>query len=223
MTSETREANPELESFRQKWISDLRSRRESVGSSSHQAEAAASLSSTAAVVTSRPRKHTGPSSSAATRKNLPVVDDDEYYLHVPSFDAPPPSSSGHLLSDTPGKHVEKALVSALDHYEEAMEKEAEGNMGESLRLYRKAYRLDNRVDKTYREKHFPGGFASAKGTASSTGATATAPSAPPKSQAPGSTAEGEPQPLTWDELIASFSGLKIEAAPPIIENTPPPP
>lgn len=36
-------------------------------------------------------------------------------------------------------------------------------------------------------------------------------------------AEEESQPLTLEELIASFSGLKIEGAPPIIENTPPPP
>ncbi|KAG8411207.1 hypothetical protein J3459_016551 [Metarhizium acridum] len=35
---------------------------------------------------------------------------------------------------------QKELVSALDHYEEAMEKEALGNMGDSLKLYRKAYR-----------------------------------------------------------------------------------
>ncbi|KAL7787829.1 hypothetical protein V8C37DRAFT_389691 [Trichoderma ceciliae] len=222
MTSEGREANSELESFRRKWISDLQSRRESVGSLSQQHEASSSSSAAALVANSRPRKHTGPSSPTASKKNFPAIEDDEYYLHGQSFDAlPPPSSSGHLLSDVPGKHVEKPLVSALDHYEEAMEKEAQGNMGESLRLYRKAYRLDNRVDKTYREKHFPGGFASTKGTASSTGVAAT-PSLPQKAQA-ANAAEGEPQLLTLEELVASFSGLKIEAAAPIIENTPPPP
>jgi F-box protein 9 len=133
MTSEGREASSELESFRQKWISDLRSRRESVGSASHQGEASSSASGT-----SRPRKH----SSTIVKKDLPVIEDDEYYLHGQSFDGPPPSSSsGHLLSDVPGKDVEKTLVTALDHYEEAMEKEAQGNMGDSLRLYRKAYRV----------------------------------------------------------------------------------
>ncbi|KND90928.1 hypothetical protein TOPH_04381 [Tolypocladium ophioglossoides CBS 100239] len=53
----------------------------------------------------------------------------------------------------------RELVSALDHYEEAMEMEAQGNMGDSLKLYRQAYRLDNRVDRRYREKHFPPGAA----------------------------------------------------------------
>jgi F-box protein 9 len=76
--------------------------------------------------------------------------------------------------------------------------------------------LDNRIDKTYREKHFPAGFASTKGTTSSTG---TAPAASHET----GPAEGEPKPLTLEELIASFSSLKIEAAPPVIENTPPPP
>jgi F-box protein 9 len=101
------------------------------------------VASTAAAATSQPRKHSGPlSGPGTTKKNLAVIDDDEYYLHVQSFDGPPPTSAtGHLLSDAPGKGVEKPLVSALDHYEEAMEKEAQGNMGESLRLYRKAYRV----------------------------------------------------------------------------------
>lgn len=76
---------------------------------------------------------------------------------------------------------------------------------------------------SYREKHFPAGFAPAKATPSSSGAvTEPPPSASQKPAAP-TTAEEEPQPLTLEELISSFSGLKIEGAPPIIENTPPPP
>ncbi|KAL6852005.1 hypothetical protein J3F83DRAFT_764980 [Trichoderma novae-zelandiae] len=223
-------SNSELESFRQQWISDLQLRKESVGSASH--EAGASSSSPAAVppVASRPRKHTGPSSPAGAKKSLPATEDDEYYLHRQTFDSiPPPSSGGHLLSDLPGKHDEKPLVSALDHYEQAMEKEAQGNMGESLRLYRQAYRLDHRVDKSYREKHFPGGFVS-KGTGAGAGAgtasSAGVPKASPEASSKPATSkppEGESQPLTWEELIESFQGLKMEAAPPIIENTPPPP
>lgn len=144
MASEGREqmSNSDLESFRQQWISDLRSRKESVGSASHEAGRSSSSSAANPPVASRPRKHTGPSSPAAATKTLPAIEDDEYYLHGQTFDTlPPPSSGGHLLSDAPGKHDEKPLVSALDHYEKAMEKEAQGNMGESLRLYRQAYRV----------------------------------------------------------------------------------
>lgn len=141
--SEDREPNSELESFRQKWISDLRSRRESIGAASHPAESSSVASAAAPVATSQPRKHSAPFSGPGTTiRNLPVIGDDDYHLHVQSFDGPPPTSAtGHLLSDAPGKGVEKPLISALDHYEEAMEKEAQGNMGESLRLYRKAYRV----------------------------------------------------------------------------------
>lgn len=137
MSSEDREANSELESFRQQWISDLQSR-------AHEADTPSSSAAAAPAATSRPRRRTGPSSPTITKKHLPAVEDDEYYLHGPTFDSmPPPSSSGHLLSDPPGKHEhdEKPLVSALDHYEKAMEKEAQGNMGESLKLYRQAYRV----------------------------------------------------------------------------------
>lgn len=34
--------------------------------------------------------------------------------------------------------------SALEHYERAAEKESEGKLGESLRLYRKAFRVNSR-------------------------------------------------------------------------------
>ncbi|KAK1255156.1 hypothetical protein MKX08_009151 [Trichoderma sp. CBMAI-0020] len=217
MASENRESNSELESFRQKWISDLRSRRESIGSASHQAEASSVASTAAPAATSQQRRPSGPFSGPGVgKRNLPVIDDDEYYLHAQSFDGPPPTSAtGHLLSDAPGKGAEKPLISALDHYEEAMEKEAQGNMGESLRLYRKAYRLDNRIDQTYREKHFPGGFAATK--APTTGPAASSARKLAESD------QGEPKPLTLEELIASFSTLKIEPAPPEIENTAPPP
>jgi F-box protein 9 len=52
--------------------------------------------------------------------------------------------SGHTLdssSSKPTKAKDKELLSALDHFEEAMIKEASGNMGDSLKLYRKAYKV----------------------------------------------------------------------------------
>ncbi|KAL5614938.1 hypothetical protein BROUX41_005006 [Berkeleyomyces rouxiae] len=101
------------------------------------------------------------------------------------------------------------LVSALDHFEAAIKKEAHGNLGDSLSLYRKAFKMDSAVDKAYRQKHFP---AKLKVSASTSQAN------PKPSQ------ETEPAViLTMDELLSSFADLQIEPAPPVIEGTPPPP
>ena len=45
--------------------------------------------------------------------------------------------------------------SALEHYERAVEREGEGSLGDSLKHYRTAYRLDSGVDRLYKNKHFP--------------------------------------------------------------------
>ncbi|KHJ33264.1 putative f-box domain-containing protein [Erysiphe necator] len=47
------------------------------------------------------------------------------------------------------------LATALDHYELAVKREDDGNLGESLDLYRKAFHMDHRVDRKYKNKYFP--------------------------------------------------------------------
>ncbi|PFH57427.1 hypothetical protein XA68_15087 [Ophiocordyceps unilateralis] len=84
------------------------------------------------------------------------------------------------------------LVSALDHYEAAMAKEEQGNMGDSVKLYRQAYRLDPRVERRYREKHLP--------------------IAPTPSAAPAPEAAPTQQFSSGTDLIASFAGLNIRAS-----------
>ncbi|KAJ4266186.1 hypothetical protein NW762_004167 [Fusarium torreyae] len=211
MTSNTTELNSELESFRQKWLSDLRERGE------HH--------DTAEAPTAGPsrRPHHGPISSLPHKHApAPADDGDEDYVQSQSFDqdehslARPPVEAHH---DRKGKK----LVSALDHFEEAMHKEGQGNMGDSLKLYRKAYRLDNGVDRRYREKHFPQKSAPRPVSPTATRAPATEASAPEASQPPKPEPEVEAKPLPIGELIASFAGLKIEPAPPPIEGMPEPP
>ncbi|KAK5425497.1 hypothetical protein LTR34_011056 [Exophiala xenobiotica] len=105
--------------------------------------------------------------------------------------------------------------SALEHFEHAMERERQGNLGDSLSHYRKAYRLDAKVDQTYRQKHFP---------------TKSKPTNPNPSNAPAtvpSTAhhslEEPQQELPIAELIDSFAHYQITGAPPIIAGDRPPP
>lgn len=83
----------------------------------------------------------------AARRAL-ILDEGSDYVGGRSFDEPAPplivSSEARTLGssiDAAAKPNETNLVSALDHYEKAMEKEAEGNMGDSLQLYRKAYKV----------------------------------------------------------------------------------
>ncbi|VUC35830.1 unnamed protein product [Clonostachys rosea] len=219
-----KDLNSELESFRQQWISDLRSKDEPTAAS------------TSSAGPSRPR---APSSSfqhpvskssypppSSGKKNVNVEDDDEYFQGR-SFDELP-GPSGHTLAEGPAHPPgERKLVSALDHFEEAMEKEAQGNMGDSLTLYRKAYKLDNGVDKRYREKHFPGG-SKPHGVSHTSAAPASSSTTAAKNAAPSQPGAVKPdeepaQPLSIPELLASFAGLSIEPSPPAVEGMPQPP
>ncbi|PGH01706.1 hypothetical protein AJ80_08973 [Polytolypa hystricis UAMH7299] len=120
----------------------------------------------------------------------------------------------HGDDDTFSREPDTQLNSALEHFEEAAKKEAQGNLGASLDLYRKAYRLDSKVDKTYRTKHFPPSSLKIPDSRSS--------KAPiPSSSATQNSSDSPTLPTA--ELIASFAGLPIPGADPIIENTPPPP
>lgn len=116
--------------------------------------------------------------------------------------------------------VKKEPQSALEHFEKAVEKEELGSLGDSLKYYRKAFRMDSAVDKKYKNKHFPAPAAPA------TEAAAPSSEAPEDSETqavvPAKPIRQGPPP-TLRELIMSFSGLKIETAPPPIEGMPEPP
>lgn len=109
----------------------------------------------------------------------------------------------------------KEPTSALEHYERAVEKESQGNLGASLSHYRQAYRLNDRVDQVYKSKHFP---AKSKQTnANPSNAPATVPSTAHHSSK-------EPNVnLSTSDLVAGFAGVPIIGAPPLIEGDRPPP
>ena len=110
------------------------------------------------------------------------------------------------------KQKQKEPRSALEHYEKAVERENEGSLGDSLSLYRKAYRLDAAVDKTYKNKHFPPSSLSSKPEGSNPSiAAATVPNpahhsldGPPDAQVP----------LTTAQLLESFASLAIPSNDP---------
>lgn len=132
-SSNGQELNSELESFRRQWISDLRTRNED-----HHDEQQSTTGPSR-------RPHHGPPVSHRHAPGPAGADDnDDDYLQGQSFDEPAPEEptlSSHPVGEVHHGRSGKKLVSALDHYEEAMHKEAQGNMGDSLKLYRKAYRV----------------------------------------------------------------------------------
>ncbi|KAH8680108.1 F-box protein pof7 [Tricladium varicosporioides] len=190
------ETNPELEAFRRQWREEVSAK---VGNSK-------STESTKA-----PRKPP-PIPRSSTSKTLQEHEDHVEPQAFPGLDEPRRRESVVVESSKSSKEPQ----SALEHYEKAVERENQGNLGDSLNLYRKAFRMDHKVDQKYKSKHFPpSAFTSKPSNPNPSNASPTIPSSAHHSL------DGPPQSLK--ELIAGFSGLSIEPAPPVIEGTPPPP
>ncbi|KAM7222883.1 hypothetical protein V8F06_001781 [Rhypophila decipiens] len=218
-------ANPDLESFREQWRAEVRARQPATAGPSNQPQLQhhrATLPSSAAggVTSSHTRLGGHPRSQPPPPTHKPPVlkDYEDDYVQPRSFDEPAAATSAGGDGDAvpgsgPSTAAPKEPVSALEHYEKAVERETAGSLGDSLRLYRKAFRMDDRVDQQYKNKHFP--KVAAKAAAGSQGEL-VAGGAGPSSTAPA-------KPLTMKELIRSFAGLAIEPAQPEIEGMPQPP
>lgn len=129
----------ELESFRQQWLSEVRTKQ-----GPPRAEETVSAENSKAP----PRRALSPSDTriAATAAPAPALqaqlhDEQDSSRSGTLEEASAAEPSGTTLEGSVRPPPKRELVSALDHYEEAMTKEAEGNMGDSLMLYRRAYRV----------------------------------------------------------------------------------
>ncbi len=136
----------ELESFREQWRAEVRAK-----TSVPRPQTGTAASSSAS--SSRPQQAAVPPAKFASLNDPAPPDNDEDYVQARSLDHPqerPTSSRGHTETK-PGPGSIEEPGSALDHYEQAVEKEAQGSLGESLRLYRKAFRvsiaLDDKMEK----------------------------------------------------------------------------
>ena len=104
---------------------------------------------------------------------------------------------------------------ALEHFEKAVEREDQGKLGDSLDHYRKAYKLDAKVDQTYKDKHYP--TKSKPTNLNPSNAPVTVPGTAHHSAA-------EPSgPLTLADLVHRFAGEPIIGVPPIFKTDRPPP
>lgn len=132
------ELNSELESFRQQWRSELKSKKPEAENDGRSVSFTVASSSKPSVPKAKP------SSSRPFH-----VEEDEEHVNAPSFDAPASTSESGRTILHPEVFEKEELISALDHYEAAVEKEAVGSLGDSLKLYRKAFRVS-------RHPHLPG-------------------------------------------------------------------
>ncbi|CAI7674552.1 unnamed protein product [Penicillium pancosmium] len=220
--------NAELESFRREWREEVsrrsKPRSQPTPQSTQSAQSTASAPPSAAPAPPRlPPYH-----EASHRKDLEEEGEGEEEENGPPPAAFDPDGLaqqiGELSVHSRKKEEEDIFVrgveeepnSALEHFERAVEKEAAGNLGDSLQHYRRAYRLDSAVDKTYRNKHYSHVWK--KPTQPPPNESAAVPVTAP---APAAIADAEN--LSTAELIASFAHLPIPQAEPLIENTPPPP
>ena len=123
----------ELSTFRQQWKAEVSAR----------AQPPSSISSTQPA-DSKP-KPIAPPSRRLSNPPLAEGGDDgaDGFVHG----GPPWPIAPHRRMSSVGSSSSRDVVapgSALEHYERAAEKESEGKLGESLRLYRKAFRVNSR-------------------------------------------------------------------------------
>ncbi|KAF2278389.1 uncharacterized protein EI97DRAFT_431616 [Westerdykella ornata] len=202
----------ELETFRQRWREEVtaktkgKTKKEEAVPKSSQASSNRAQTSKQSIVPEVSR-HARPEA-------VEEIDEVEPHLYPDLGEV----RHGRRLDETssPAAGSSKEPHSALEHYEKAVEKESQGSLGESVNLYRKAFRLDSNVHQTYKNKHFPPSSFTSK----------------PKHQDinPSNASTTVPNPAhhslhglssNLQSLLDSFSTLSIQAEPPPTDLSPP--
>ncbi|KAI1138241.1 hypothetical protein F5Y05DRAFT_385571 [Hypoxylon sp. FL0543] len=224
MDQPTGQIQSELENFREQWRAEVSARTRNAASSQQQRQQqeqqqrSTSTQAGSSSTSNKPPRRNEFTHKKTTSKTIHLEDEDEYF-QAQHFDEPDPSKSigGQKLGRQDAastKDKEHEPQTALDFYEKAVEKETSGKLGDSLQLYRKAFRMDDNVDQSYRNKHFPGRW-SKPAQLNPSNAPVTVPNTAHHSL--------EGPALSIPDLISSFSGLRIEGAPPECEGVPAPP
>lgn len=138
------ESNPELESFRAQWKAEVQAKHAIPGPSRQQQQNQQNRAAAGPSAAARTTHAPGPKGRLAPSTKKPVAQDyDGDYVPVQSFDeaAGITPATPALDGGLPKAAEQREPASALEHYEKAVEKEVAGNLGDSLRLYRKAFRV----------------------------------------------------------------------------------
>ncbi|KAJ4363762.1 hypothetical protein N0V95_000956 [Ascochyta clinopodiicola] len=227
----TTNTEAELESFRQRWREEVSAR-----AKGKTPVASAAPARTAAPLASQPLapKGTAPdaaSHSHARQRSVEEADEVIPYVHEDLGD----KQHGRRLDETSAQtaaitSASKEPKTALDHYEKAVERETQGSLGDSVSLYRKAFKLDDGVHEKYKAKHFPPSFFKNKPkpqASTSTTIAAPTPQDPNPSNAPVTVPNTAHHSLhglsaSLQTLLAEFSTLSISGEPPPTDLSPAP-
>jgi F-box protein 9 len=128
------ESNPELESFRQLWKAEVTARARAEGGNKEPQSSTAESSKTTRRPPAAPRIPTGKGS-----KDDDTVEPQIYH------DLGRSSGVDRAADGTGSMSGGKQPQSALEHYEKAVERESAGVLGDSLDLYRKAFKVGSVV------------------------------------------------------------------------------
>jgi F-box protein 9 len=120
------ESNPELETFRQQWRAEVSARAQADGNRAPKPPKAS--------------RRPPPITSLSSTIPLKPVKEDEDNAEPQVFPSLDGSRSPEEHTGTSSK-ANKEPQTALDHYEKAVERESQGSLGDSLDLYRKAFRV----------------------------------------------------------------------------------
>jgi F-box protein 9 len=138
------EGNPELEHFRKQWKEEVTARSRGASSKGESKDARPLGPLKGGCATDQSSK--APTSSSWSFTNLQKDEETWDGLQTQSYhDLENKDDARRLGEEGAGIHPESHRTrdprSALEHYEKAVERETEGNLGDSLNLYRKAYRV----------------------------------------------------------------------------------
>nr|OQO31964.1 hypothetical protein B0A51_00305 [Rachicladosporium sp. CCFEE 5018] len=204
------ETEAELAAFRQRW-------REEVTARNKKPEALLNKPTAQRRKASVHAPPTVPAPSTARRR-----DDTHEVDFAPTAYHDLPDKEDRLKLGTEGQAHDRDVnpaepSSALEHFERAVERESSGMLGDSLKHYRQAFRIDAKVQDTYSKKHFPQP-SSSKPKPSNPNPSNAAVTVPGTAHHSLHGSAALPQSLK--QLVDSFATLAIEPAPPATDASP---
>ncbi|KAK5126221.1 hypothetical protein LTR85_010456 [Meristemomyces frigidus] len=207
MSNDVQETEAELEAFRRRWRDEVSARNKRPAESSPPAQNE---------YADQRWKSVAPAPPAAgpfTARRKEATDFSEEIEPKAYHDLPDKEEQLKLgiEGQSHDRNTFKEPSSALEHYERAVEKETQGQLGDSMNHYRKAFKLDDGVHEAYKRKHFPpSAFAMPKPIhPNPSNASVTVPNPAHHSLHGGASA----LPPTLKQLVDGFSTLRIEAPP----------